>query len=588
MGSRLALALLVVVMAGCSRRIVAVAEPADPDVIAGVIDVGLEGFTREHHDLGASLGEVLEDDRLDDDPLDDVDDPEQLLVLRVDPGREAETLAALRARPDVHFAEPVVRIRALWEPDDPGFGKQWHLKAAGAPSAWDATRGGGVTVAIIDTGVAQVDDLDPERIVAGHNFLTGGADAKDDHGHGTHVAGTVAQSTGNGVGVAGMAPLARLMPLKVLGADGSGTSVGIADAIRWAADHGAKVLNLSLGGGSRSAAMANAVAYARRKGCVVVCAAGNSGSRGVHYPAAYHGALAVSAVGPQGRLAPYSSFGPEVRIAAPGGDKSQGEEAGVLQETIDPSDPAGKGVYRWFQGTSMATPHVAGAAALVASLGITDPAAIERLLASTAKDSGQEFRTREMYDERYGAGLLDAASAVRTATVWWTIFRIALAAIGAFVALFHARKLGHLRTGAGAPAGLWPALLFGSGALALLSPVGLARVQAASLLALPLPALPERFLGSAGTSLVASLAAYAAWSAVVPLVIALVARVATPVRGIAAGLAFGQAGVLLHAAFFRTLYLPVLPAFLVPFWLLAGAFIAWWIGRALLTPESIR
>ncbi|MFL5371935.1 MAG: hypothetical protein ACJ78Z_17200, partial [Myxococcales bacterium] len=100
--------------------------------------------------------------------------------------------------------------------------------------------------------------------------------------------------------------------------------------------------------------------------------------------------------------------------------------------------------------------------------------------------------------------------------------------------------------------------------------------------------LPERFLGSAGTSLVASLAAYAAWSAVVPLVIALVARVATPVRGIAAGLAFGQAGVLLHAAFFRTLYLPVLPAFLVPFWLLAGAFIAWWIGRALLTPESIR
>jgi len=308
----------------------------------------------------------------------------------------------------------------------------------------------------------------------------------------------------------------------------------------------------------------------------------------VHYPAAYRGALAVSAVGPQGRLAPYSSFGPEVRIAAPGGDKSQGEEAGVLQETIDPSDPAGKGVYRWFQGTSMATPHVAGAAALVASLGVTDPAAIERLLASTARDSGQEFGTREMHDERYGAGLLDAAAAVRTATVWWTLWRIALAAIGAFVALFHARKLGHLRTRNGAPAGLWPALLFGSGALALLSPVGLARVQAASLLALPLPALPERFLGAAGTSLVGSLAAYAAWSAIVPLVIALVARVATPLRGIAAGLAFGQAGVLLHAAFFRTVYLPVLPAFLVPFWLFAGAFIAWWIGRALLTPEATR
>src|SRR5438105_10133533 len=379
-----ALVLLVLGLAGCCRRTVPVAQQTDPDVVPGRIDVGFEGFNEEHHALAAKLGEVLEDERLEDDPVDDVDDPEELVVLRVDPAREAQALAALRARPDVHFAEPVVRVHGLWQPDDPDFAKQWHLKAAGAPAAWDTTRGAGITVAVIDTGIAPVDDLDPERIVAGHNFLTGGDDARDDHFHGTHVAGTVAQSTGNGVGVAGMAPLALLMPLKVLGADGSGTSVGIADAIRWAADHGARVLNLSLGGGSRSANMANAVAYARRKGCVVVCAAGNSGSRGVHYPAAYPGALAVSAVGPQGRLAPYSSFGPEVRIAAPGGDKSQGEEAGVLQETIDPADPGGKGVYRWFQGTSMATPHVAGAAALVASLGVTGPGAIGRLLASTA------------------------------------------------------------------------------------------------------------------------------------------------------------------------------------------------------------
>ena len=486
----------------------------------------------------------------------------------------------------MHFAEPVVRVHGLWQPDDPDFAKQWHLKAAGAPAAWDTTRGAGVTVAVIDTGIAPVDDLDPERIVAGHNFLTGGDDARDDHFHGTHVAGTVAQSTGNGVGVAGMAPLALLMPLKVLGADGSGTSVGIADAIRWAADHGARVLNLSLGGGSRSANMANAVAYARRKGCVVVCAAGNSGSRGVHYPAAYPGALAVSAVGPQGRLAPYSSFGPEVRIAAPGGDKSQGEEAGVLQETIDPADPSGKGVYRWLQGTSMATPHVAGAAALVASLGVTDPSAIERLLASTA--TRPQVHGEEMMDERYGAGLLDAAGAVRTATLWWTVWRIALAAIGAFIALFHARKLGHIRARGRAPVGLWPALFLGAGAFALVAPVGIARVSGLSLLALPLPALPERFLGPAGTSFVASLAAYAAWSAVVPLAIAMIARVAMPLRGIAAGLAFAQGGVLLHAALFRTVHLPYLPAFLVPFWMLAGAFIAWWIGRALLMPESLR
>ena len=581
-----ALVLLLLGMAGCSRRTVPVAEQTDPEVVTGLIDVGFEGFTEEHRALAAKLGEVLEDERLEDDPLDDVDDPEELVVVRVDPAREAEALAALRARRDVHFAEPVVRVHGLWQPDDPDFAKQWHLKAAGAPAAWDTTRGAGVTVAVIDTGIAPVDDLDPERIVAGHNFLTGGDDARDDHFHGTHVAGTVAQSTGNGVGVAGMAPLALLMPLKVLGADGSGTSVGIADAIRWAADHGARVLNLSLGGGSRSANMANAVAYARRKGCVVVCAAGNSGSRGVHYPAAYPGALAVSAVGPQGRLAPYSSFGPEVRIAAPGGDKSQGEEAGVLQETIDPADPSGKGVYRWLQGTSMATPHVAGAAALVASLGVTDPSAIERLLASTA--TRPQVHGEEMMDERYGAGLLDAAGAVRTATLWWTVWRIALAAIGAFIALFHARKLGHIRARDRAPVGLWPALFLGAGAFALVAPVGIARVSGLSLLALPLPALPERFLGPAGTSFVASLAAYAAWSAVVPLAIAMIARVAMPLRGIAAGLAFAQGGVLLHAALFRTIHLPYLPAFLVPFWMLAGAFIAWWIGRALLMPESLR
>src|SRR6266851_2137254 len=223
--------------------------------------LGLKGFTPEHHALGARVGEVLEDERLVDDPFDGVDEPEELLVLRVDPAREAAILDELRRRPDVHFAEPVVRVQALWVPDDPQFAQQWHLRAAGATSAWDSARGAGVTVAVIDTGVAPVDDLDPARLLRGHNFLNDGDDARDDHGHGTHVAGTVAQTTDNGIGVAGMAPLARLLPLKVLGADGSGTSVAIADAIRWAADHGARVLNLSLGGGARSAAMADAVAY---------------------------------------------------------------------------------------------------------------------------------------------------------------------------------------------------------------------------------------------------------------------------------------------------------------------------------------
>ncbi|MFL5309443.1 MAG: S8 family serine peptidase [Myxococcales bacterium] len=579
------LVLLLLGLAGCGRRIVPVQpDQDDADAIPGLIDVGLEGFTAEHHALGARLGEVLEDEELVDDPFDDVDEPEQLLVIRVDPAREREVLAELRRRPDVHFAEPVVKVQALWLPDDPQFAQQWHLKAAGAPSAWDTARGAGVTVAIIDTGVAPVDDLDPARLLAGHNFVSGGDDARDDHGHGTHVAGTVAQTTDNGIGVAGMAPEARLLPLKVLGADGSGTSVAIADAIRWAADHGARVLNLSLGGGARSAAMADAVAHARRRGCVVVCAAGNSGGRGVSYPAAYPGALAVSSVGPAGRLAPYSSYGPEVRIAAPGGDKSQGEQGGVLQETIDPS--SGEGVYRWFQGTSMAAPHVAGAAALLQSVGVTNPAAVERLLSASARSPGAYGRAETASDaERYGAGLLDVSGALRSATTWWALWRVALAALGAWLGLAHARRLGQVR---GAPAGLWPALLVGAGAYTVLAPAGLARLPALGLLALPPPAIAQQFFGVAGMGFTASAVAFVAWSAAPPFALALLARAVKPLRGIAAGIAFGWAGLLLHAALVRSVYLPVLPIWMVPLWLLLGSFIAWWAGRAVVVPERLR
>src|SRR5713101_4914805 len=544
------LVLLLLGLTGCGRRVArAVAEQGDPEAIPGLIDVGLEGFTPEHHALGARLGEVLEDERLVDDPFDGVDEPEELLVLRVDPAREAAILDELRRRPDVHFAEPVVRVQALWVPDDPQFAQQWHLRAAGATSAWDSARGAGVAVAIIDTGVAPV-----------------------------------AQTTDNGIGVAGMAPLARLLPLKVLGADGSGTSVAIADAIRWAADHGARVLNLSLGGGARSAAMAAAVAYARSRGCVVVCAAGNSGGRGVSFPAAYPGALAVSSVGPQGRLAPYSSYGPEVRIAAPGGDKSQGWQGGVLQETIDPS--SGEGVYRWFQGTSMAAPHVAGAAALLQSAGVTSPAAVERLLAASARSPGTYGGEELGGDaERYGAGLLDVARALRTATTWWALWRVALAAAGAWLGLAHARRLGQVRK---TPAGLWPALLLGAGAYTLLAPLGAARLPGLGLLALPPPAVAQHFFGMAGMGFTASAVGFIGWSAVPPLALAMVARGVKPLRGIAAGFAFGWAGLLLHAALVRSVYLPILPLWMVPFWLLLGSFIAWWAGRAVVVPESLR
>jgi serine protease len=468
--------------AACGRRPLAFAAEDSEDLVPGLIDVELKGVMPDHRRALALLGEVLSDEQVQEGELADLPFgafSDELLVLRTEPSRVAAVLAALRGRADIVYAEPVVRLHALWKPNDPEYGKQWHLPAAGAPRAWDVARGKGVTVAILDTGIALVDDLDRSRLLPGHNFLDESDATADDNGHGTHVAGTVAQSTGNGRGT-GMAPEARLLPLKVLSASGGGDSAGISRAIRYAADHGARVLNLSLGGGGRSQAMADAVAYAHRKGCVVVCAAGNGGSRGVSFPAAYPQAFAVSAVGPRGALAPYSSFGPEVRIAAPGGDKSLGEEWGVLQQTVDPE--TGAGVYRTFQGTSMATPHVAGAAALLLSAGVTNPAAVERLLAGTARQpepargAPAEASGSAALAERYGAGLLDAGAALRAATTRWALTRLCLALAGAAFALLHARRLGQLRPADRIPAGFWAALTFAAGGLAAAAPLGLARV----------------------------------------------------------------------------------------------------------------
>ncbi|HET7785233.1 MAG TPA: S8 family peptidase [Myxococcales bacterium] len=572
---RLVIALVVVAVAcllgsGCSRAPAPVMQMS-ADAVPGLIEVELTAK--------ASLpGKVLDEEAQEDDLYGDAFSPEYSVEIEVDPDSEAQVLSQLRARKDVIWAEPVVRYQALWLPDDPEFSKQWHLQAAGAPRAWDTTRGEGVTVAVIDTGIYPVDDLDPARLVKGWNFVAHNDDARDDHAHGTHVAGTIAQSTGNGLGVAGMAPQAKLMPVKVLSAFGGGNSHDIAEGIRFAVDHGARVLNLSLGGGGRSLAMESAVAYARRRGAVVVCAAGNSGSRGVSYPAAYPGAFAVSAVGPQGRLAPYSSYGPEVAIAAPGGDKSQGEEAGVLQETLAEGSTT-QSAYRWFQGTSMATPHVAGAAALLMSLGVSAPGAVETLLTSTAK------KPPESGAERYGAGLLDAAAAVRKATFVWGLWRLALALGLAWLALRHARAIGQLRGSEKPGALFWLGLCGGAGALALLAPLGAERIPALSFLALPPAAWPQRFL--------TPMAGYLGWSALVPFALALPARVArAPLQNafgaLAAGLAFGWTGTLLHAAIFRTVALPYLPAILAPLWLAASAMVAWMAGRGLLARGSLR
>ena len=211
----------------------------------------------------------------------------------------------------------------------------------------------------------------------------------DDVGHGTHVAGTIAQSTHNKLGVAGVAFKASIMPLKVLSARGSGSMAAIAQAIRFAADNGARVINMSLGGPFPVGAIGSAVKYARGKGVTIVAAAGNDGRGKVGYPARYPGVIAVAATQFDEQTTFYSNWGAQVDIAAPGGNvrvdqNGDGKPDGVLQNTLVPGNTS-KTDYLWFMGTSMASPHVAGVVALIVGAGVTKPDAVEEVLLDTAR-----------------------------------------------------------------------------------------------------------------------------------------------------------------------------------------------------------
>ncbi len=230
--------------------------------------------------------------------------------------------------------------------------------------AWDISTGQGVTVAVVDTGIRKGTDLAKTCFVSGYDFVNSDTDPIDDNGHGTHVAGTVAQSTDNGVGVAGVAYKSCLMPVKVLDATGSGTYADVASGIIYAADNGAKVINLSLGGSSDSQTLKDAVAYAYGKGVTVVAAAGNNNSRTLSYPAAYDAyVIAVGATQYDETKAPYSNYGPSLDLVAPGGNNNldqnkDGYADGVLQQTFQIKGRTISWGYYFFQGTSMAAPHV--------------------------------------------------------------------------------------------------------------------------------------------------------------------------------------------------------------------------------------
>lgn len=307
------------------------------------------------------------------------------------------------------------------QPDDPYYDAlQWDMQISNFEAAWAQSSGSGVTVAIVDTGVdLNHPELQP-NLVSGWDFGNNDAVPQDVHGHGTHVAGLVAAVGNNGQGIAGAAWNAKIMPLKVF-ADGSvlASDAAIASAIQYAVDHGAKVINLSLGSKDDSQAVRDAIAYARSKGAVVVAAAGNLYKDGnpVVYPAAIPEVIAVAAVTNEQQRASYSSVHSYVDVAAGGGDPSSPTDP-VIQHWVWSTYPRALGGvpetgYTGISGTSQAAAHVSGVAALLLSRnGSLSPDAVANLITGTADDLGTPGK-----DSEFGYGLLNAGSAVSNAVV---------------------------------------------------------------------------------------------------------------------------------------------------------------------------
>ncbi len=332
-------------------------------------------------------------------------------VLKVPYGQVKEKVKEYKDKKEVEFVEPNYIAKSYIAPNDPLYPYQWHFDNINMEAAWDLASGTGITVAVIDTGITQGPDLANTCFEGGYDFVNGDGDASDDNAHGTHVAGTIAQRTNNGVGVAGVAYNACLMPIKVLDSGGSGTYADIIAGIYYAADNGAHVINMSLGGSYDSYLMEEAVDYAYNKDVVIVAAAGNDYRQKIGYPASYKNVIAVGATRFDDTKAAYSNYGRDLDIVAPGGDMNvdqngDGYGDGILQNTFDPD--TGDFGYWFFNGTSMASPHVAGVAALILSLDPNlRPIEVRSILESSALDLGATG-----WDRYYGHGLLDAEEAL--------------------------------------------------------------------------------------------------------------------------------------------------------------------------------
>ncbi|MFA5776600.1 MAG: S8 family serine peptidase [Patescibacteria group bacterium] len=321
-----------------------------------------------------------------------------VLVLKVPESAEDKVANALSKNPQVEYAEPDYYAQALWVPNDPYFGKQWGLHNTGQPvegvvgladadidavEAWDVTKGNvNVKVAILDTGIDNNHEDLAGQVILSKDFTGSASGTNDIYGHGTHVSGIVAAVTGNSVGVAGVCPNCKLINVKVLNDSGYGTYSWVASGITWAADNGAKVINMSLGGSSPSKTLEKAVNYAWGKGVVLVGAAGNSGNQSKTYPGAYTNVIAVAATDNRDKKAYFSEYGSRwVDIAAPG--------VNVFSTFPNHNYVIGKDLgYDYGSGTSMSTPMVSGVAGLVWSIPTygTSATAVRSRIELTADD----------------------------------------------------------------------------------------------------------------------------------------------------------------------------------------------------------
>lgn len=434
-----ALLAVVLVAVGLLQPAAGLAQDAPSSYISGEVIIGWRPESGMLPELRRADG--LDEDRTDPDwqrvahtlseltglTVLDAQPSYALARLAAPPGREAAEAARLQRLPWVAYAGLNHLAYAAAAPDtppyyprDPLIGDQWNMRRVGAPEAWAVTRGSySLVVAVLDSGVDRLHVEFANRLLPGYDYVNYDTDPTDDFGHGTHVTGILAAAADNGVGVAGLAPNVKILPLKVLDRSGGGSYYNIATAIRRAADSAAQIINLSLGGFQDDTLLSDAVDYALSKGALVVAAAGNCGQVGAncpgenpsYYPAAYLGVLAVGASDHYDNAVAYSGHRSYVGIAAPGG---------VSGDQIRSTLPGG---YGYKNGTSMAAPLVSAAAALVWTL---SPAATNQqvidILQSTADkvavvapDTGLPVPYVNGRNDYFGFGRLNVGKAVRWA-----------------------------------------------------------------------------------------------------------------------------------------------------------------------------